>query len=149
MKPVPPSAKPARRQNSPLPNPTTPKNQAAHAYSHLSEGSVYVEFMENLAGSYPPPPPPPPPRRFQGATTVVPATAGTGWRPTWRRTAVGLPTCCGGFQLGMLGYGCLSVNLCLLKRPTFVLFCTSLLRVKCLQVSSARQGADERACSCS
>lgn len=25
----------------------------AHAYSHLSERNVYVEFLENLAGSYP------------------------------------------------------------------------------------------------
>ncbi|CAN0049104.1 unnamed protein product, partial [Ectocarpus sp. 4 AP-2014] len=27
--------------------------QVAHAYSHLSETNVYVEFLENLAGSYP------------------------------------------------------------------------------------------------
>lgn len=28
-------------------------HQIAHAYSHLSERNVYVEFLENLAGSYP------------------------------------------------------------------------------------------------
>lgn len=29
------------------------EQQVAHAYSHLSERDVYVEFLENLAGSYP------------------------------------------------------------------------------------------------
>lgn len=29
----------------------------ARAFSHLSERSVYVEFLQNLAGSYPPPNP--------------------------------------------------------------------------------------------